>query len=183
MNKTIRVVLALAFLVAIVAVGMNGTAWADKLGAGNQAPAAAGNPAVGALVQPPAGTVETTGGGGRAPSKEGTGPAGPQPIVIGSIATVLGLEGGGDVTVELFEGDLPGDLPGYVEGTALVLTCDGDTFCGAEVCYKVGPDSTASAHYWDGAQWVEATTEVTDGLACMTIPAGIGQPVYTALSQ
>jgi len=172
MNKTIRIVVVFAFLAALVAIGLNGSVWAGKLNAASQAPAGA------PPVSRAPGTGETT-----EPSGGATGGA---PIIIGSVASVQPYAGC-TVYAVLFEDTLPAGFPAdttypgaLTKGTVIQLSSPGNNFCGAEVCYNVGPDSKEVAYYWDGSAW-QTGEAAKDGLSCVIVPPAAPSPTFTGL--
>jgi len=177
MNKTIRIFLAFAVFAAIVAIGLNGTAWASKLNVGVQAPAASaadqGLPA-GAR---PAGTVPVihplipiTGG---------------QLITVGSCATafVTTAPAGIVYTVSVVPADaLPQVLPGKLISCAIKIEAQPGPDMGAviQVCFPI-PPTTSGITYYYGPQWFKTTMPVSDGQSCVMVPAVTGSPAYSGL--
>ncbi|MFZ5878373.1 MAG: hypothetical protein ACOY0R_03290 [Chloroflexota bacterium] len=174
--KTLRILAILSLLAVVVLAGLNGTAWAGKLNASDPAPAAADS----ADLPRAEGTGRTT--------RTTTDPI-QKPIVVGSVALVQ-PQAGCQLYVTLLEDkeDFPIDFPAeetypgeLIEGAVIQLTCVGNRFCGATVCYNVGPDAKERAYYWDGTTWIQSTIEIKDGLACVYVPEDAPNPTFTAL--
>ncbi|MCJ7585647.1 MAG: hypothetical protein MUO30_12880, partial [Anaerolineales bacterium] len=171
MNKIIRIVVVVAFLIAIVALGMKGTAWAGKLITVNQSPAASGYDRVSNVGSRPQGSVTTpnliipvTGG---------------ELATIGSCATVLINSAPADVSyislvfvyppdqdgfLTYWDGtqwvkaksvlpftDLANVLPGTMMSCGIKAEATPINNLGAEVqvCFPIPPDQTGFAYYWD----------------------------------
>jgi hypothetical protein len=207
MNKIIRIVVVVAFLIAIVALGMKGTAWASKLGAGNQSPAASGQ-------QP---RPRLAGTGGESPLIIPV--TGGEVATIGSCATVLINSAPADVSyislvfvyppdqtgyLTYWDGtqwvraksvlpftDLANVLPGMMMSCGIKAEATPINNLGAEVqvCFPIPPDQTGFAYYWDSTLvvtatlegWVKTTLEAKDNLSCVNIPASAGNPAFAAL--
>jgi hypothetical protein len=211
MNKIIRIVVVLAFLIAIVALGMKGTAWAGKLGAGNQSPAASGYDQGSHVGSRQVGTVATTNliipitGG--------------QETTVGSCATVLINSAPADVSYISLVFVYPPDQNGFLtywDGTQWVRAKSVLPFtdlaevhpgtmmsCGikidatpidnlgaeVQVCFPIPPNQTGYAYYWDSTLvvtatlegWVKTTLEAKDNQSCVNIPASAGNPAFAAL--
>lgn len=174
--KTLRILAILALLAVVILAGLNGTAWAGKLSAEDPAPAAASS----ADLPRAEGTGHTT---------DTTNETAQKPIVVGSVALVQ-PQTGCQVYVTLLEEkeEFPADFPAegtypgeMTAGTSIQLTCTGARFCGATVCYNVGPDAKERAYYWDGQGWIQSNIEIKDGLACVYVPQDAPNPTFTAL--
>ncbi len=178
MSRLIRIVLVFACMAVIVAVGLNGAAWADKVQGDGQVAGAVGEAAV--AKQRPAGTVPTT------PQCIRTVLAGR--FTVGSVAEWI-LENVAQgmlyeaCVVKPYE--LPARLPGVPLTYPLQLIVHGDPHMTVEhtVCFPVPPGRIAEAYYWDGETetWVKAAEEPKDGKACVKVPADAQAPSYVGL--
>ena len=90
MSKAIRILVVFACMAVVVGVGLNGAAWADKLNAGEQAPAASALNQGVAAGSRPKGTVITT--------PECVKTLVPGKFTIGSIAEWIVESHGGSIT-------------------------------------------------------------------------------------
>jgi len=183
MNKIIRIVVVLTFLTVIVALGMKGTVWANKLGDGNQASAANG------LYQGLSAGVRLN----------GTVPGGNTNVTLeaGLTATV-----GRCAEVELDEfaptdirytasvsnnnnlsNDYPGDLDSCLIRIHAIPTDVKNLDADVEVCFPPNPPGqTGIVYYWDGTHWEETTTTVNeDGYSCGVVPEDAPSFTYTAM--
>jgi hypothetical protein len=180
MNKIPRVVVVLAFLLGIVALGMKGTVWANKLGDSNQAPAANGLDQGLSAGARPKGTVNT--GNPNVPLTVG------QTATVGSCATVKLISASPDfkytasaVNKNEFAKDYPGNLMSCLIKIKAVPA--NNKTLGAEllVCFPVAPTQTGFAYYWDGTQWMKTTLAVKDGQSCIDVPTSAPNPLYVAM--
>ena len=176
--KVLRFVFVLAFLVGFVAIGMNGTAWASKVGSSYQSPVANGNSQGLPVPARPQGTVNTT--GPVVPLTDG------QTITVGSSATVLvesGLAGVSYTGSVVADTDLPTGFKGNLLSSGIKIDASQGTTLGAPVTvsFPIPPGKTGFAYYWDGSQWVKTTLEVQDGQSSVVIPAGAPNPTFAAL--
>jgi hypothetical protein len=174
MNKTIRVVLAIVFLAGFVAIGMNGTAWADKLNTGNPSPM---EDVSGVALARPHGTVETT------PTCIKTNK--PGKFVIGSIATwvIQKVPDGGTYTACVAkEKDLPRRSSGHLLSSGIIIRMNtGNSFdIVQQICYPVVPGKDGYAYYWDGSNWIK-TDDVENGVACVVVPLVSPNPTYVGM--
>jgi len=173
MSKAIRVGLVLVALVAIVAIGMSGTVWADKLGASGQIQAKEGGKTYSQIR--PLGTV--IGG----------------PIVV----PVIPVTGSTTVSVGKFSVTLPSDMVGQAltELPSSISAPTGETIVpGTLVTFQLASGGTGNTTsdivfaypglasgqtiaYWNGTAWVTLTAGANGEY---TIPAGTPTPVYVA---
>ena len=182
MNKLIRIAAVSAFLLAILALGMKGTAWATKLGGVNQAPVANGsNPGL-PLEARPQGTVITN------PPIVPIIPVtdGGQGITVGSCATVLIPSPVANVRylgTTVNQSQLPTPLVGNLVSCGIQISAKFSGNLGAEtqVCFPIPPGKTGFAYYWDGTQWVKTTSPAQNNQSCVTVPVSAPNPVFTAL--
>ncbi len=182
MGQLTRIILVLACMAVVVGVGLNGTAWADKLNVGEQR-AGAGVAEQAALAKKrPKGSVPTT------PECIKTLLAGKR--TVGSVAEwILANVAHG----KLYEACVvkPYQLPAALPGKPLtypvqLIVHDDETMTVAHtVCFPIPPGRTGSAYYWDGLlnTWVKSTDDPADGKACVTIPAEVQAPAYAALCE
>lgn len=165
MNKTLRIILGVVILVALVAIGLGGTAWADKLGAGSQIQSKEG----GKSYTRPLGTVI----GGSTIN-------GPATATVGIFTVVIP----NNVTAQLLT-VLPSGISApagktLVPGSLLEFTLSngtGNTPADISFTYP-GLASGQTVSYWNGSAWVNLTP---DGNGNYTIPAGMATPVYLAV--
>ena len=182
MNKMLRMLLVLGFLAGIVAVGMRGTAWADRLGAAGVAPAAGG------LAQPvqPERPQGTTG-----PLTPPTGiiPVTGDALILGSCVDIRVQSVPTPPPANVYTGFvvpeevLPKELPGNLTSCAVKVEAKPGTTLAADVkvCWALSPTTAGDPYYWDGSKWVKIELVVTDNQACVIVPASAGNPAYTAL--
>ena len=176
MNKMIRVLLVLFFLVGFVAIGMNGTAWADKLNIGASPQVASEQ---GAAVERLEGTVDTT------PPFFQT--QQPGVFTIGSIATWTLDHVAGNIVYSASvttEQGLPKNVPSPLLTSPIKLMVEVGKTLGVveKVCFPVPPGKNGVANYWNGKAWVK--TDITkNNQACVTVPASALNPSYTVLSE
>ncbi len=159
MSKTLRIVLGLVALAALVAIGLSGTAWAGKLNAGTQPPVEAGlqaNPRQ-------AGTVV----GGAAVPGGGT-------ATVGKFTVTLPAGVTGAALTELPAGISAPAGKTAVPGTLAQFTGTGNTAADITFTYAdLASGQTVS--YWNGTAWVDLTAG-SDGK--YTIPSGTPMPIY-----
>jgi len=186
--KVLRFAFVLAFVIGFVVLGMNGTAWAGKLGSGYQSPAASGSGVGPGLVPRPLGTtnskknIQTI-----KPIIPNTG--GDQPTTVGSCATVLIESAPANVTYTASvvpEKDLAKVLPGKLRscGIKITATSSKNLDARAQVCFPILPGKAVfGGYYWDGTKWVETTLDkVTDSRqSCVDIPTTVANLTYAAL--
>ena len=159
MNK--RVLIAIVVVLAVVLMAQTG-AWAGKLQAGSEAPAAAPENA-----------------GVRPAGSSGYQPSGPNSGYIGPVVP----SGPTEKTFNLV--DYTDDLPtapaaDASEGAVFLEGTESGTGTTLSIAYTVEVELGADGGtvlYWSGSAWVELT--VTDNE--VTIPAGAPNPVYLAL--
>ena len=186
MNKFIRIAAVLAFLLAIVALGMQGTAWASKLGDNNPAPAANVPDQGLSVVSRPAGTVTT--GNTNVPLIVG------QNVAVGSCAMVLLNSGATNVQYtasavdeSAFSLAFPGNgFPSRLESCLITITgtpvpSDKKLDATLQVCFPIAPTENGFAYYWDGTQWVKTTLAAKNLQSCIDIPTTVPDPLYTAM--
>lgn len=179
MSKVIRILVVFACMAVVVGVGLNGAAWADKLNVGEQAPAARALGQVMPAGSRPKGTVDTT------PPCVVT--KAPGSFTVASVATWLLNQVGGGIVYKACVTNgkaLPANMPGALLTNPIKLTVAKGATLGVEekVCFPVPPGKDASAYYWDGKTWVK-TEDVTNGQACVTVPASAPSPTYAGLFQ
>lgn len=173
MNRTVRILLAIAFFFAIVVAGVGAPAWAARLNAGVASPDSGLNQSS-LLVRRPQGTVNTS------PICIQTILAGR--FTVGSIGTWIlpNVAGGKIYTACVVK---PIDLPTRVLGTTLtypikLVVSSGDTLGVDErVCFPVAPGQIGAAYYWDSKGWVK-TEAIQGGQACVTVPLSAPNPSY-----
>jgi len=149
-----RILIAIALIIGLVLIAQTG-AWAGKLAAGSEAPAAA----LGEAGARPKGTDS---------DYVPTGPNSGAPYVPPA------------VDLEWTMTDYTGDVPEGAPDGATFKECTesgedaGDTLTEAHVIEVKGASAVS---YWNGSEWVELA--VTDGK--VTVPAGAPNPVILAL--
>jgi hypothetical protein len=176
MNKMIRVLFVLFFLAIFVAIGMNGTAWADKLKGDNASPAENG---VGVALPRPHGTVNSS------PTCIKTNK--PGKFLVGSVANwkIEKIPSGNSYSACVAkERDLPRKTPGHLLSSPIKLAMvSGNTFdIVQQICFPVVPGSDGSALYWDGKTWIK-TEDAKDGQACVTAPLVSPNPTYVGFGE
>ena len=166
MNKTLRIILGVVILVALVAIGLGGTAWADKLSAGSQIQAKEG----GKIYSPsrPLGTVS----GGSTINGPATATVGLFTVVIpdNTIVQLLTVLPSG-ISAPAGKTLVPGSLMEFTLSNGT-----GNTPADISFTYP-GLVSGQTIAYWNGSAWVNLTP---DGNGNYTIPAGMATPVYLA---
>ncbi len=191
MGKVMRVLIVIAGLAIIVVLGMQGVAWAEKLGIGGPAPAAGasvqGLPVIGApqAVEPaaarPMGTVITV------PTVVDIVPG--SLVIVGNCATAF--------TVSIPEGitftatvvdptELPANLPGALLSCGIRVDAKPvSTTLGAEIelCFPIPPTKTALAYDHDVEQWVKTAEAVSNGQSCVKLAVDNPNPTFAALFQ
>jgi hypothetical protein len=189
MGKAIRIVLVLLGLAAIVLIGVQGAAWAHKLGIGGPAIAAGasvqGMPAA-ELSQPvlpaaarPQGTVIT------APTVVAITPG--SLVIVGNCATAFTASAPAGVTFTATVVDstaLPGPFPGTLLSCGIRIDAKPVTIAlltEIEVCFPIPPTKTALAQHHDQTQWLKTTEEIKNGQSCVTLPVNDPNPTFTAL--
>jgi len=180
MNKIIRIMLVLAFLIVLVALGMRGTAWASKLGSENQSPAANRLDQGLSAAARPKGTVHT--GNPNVTLTVG------QTVTVGSCATVELKSAPPDIKYTAST-ESKNNLSKYYPGNLIsclikihAIPADNKSL-GAElqVCFPILPPETGFTYYWDGTQWVKTTPVVKEGYSCINVPTSAPNPLYTAM--
>lgn len=161
MSKTLRITLGLVVLVALVAIGLSGTAWADKLNVGTQAPVKSG-------LQAPVRQAGTVVGGAAVP---GGGTA-----TVGEFIVTLPAGVTGAALTELPSGISAPAGKTVVPGTLVQFTGTGNTPADITFTYA-GLASGQTVSYWNGTAWVDLTAGA-DGK--YTIPSGTPLPIYVA---
>jgi hypothetical protein len=181
MGKIIRVLIVIAGLVIVGVLGMQGVAWAARLGIGGPAPAA-GAPVLGLpAAARPQGTVITV------PTVVEITPG--ALVIIGNCATAFTASvpaGVGYTATVVDQTELPLEFPGNllscgvrIDATPISPFLDTEI----QVCFPIPPTKTASAYQHDITQWVKTTQEVSNGQSCVTIPVLDPNPTFTALFQ
>ena len=202
MNTWIRIVVVLVSMTVVIAVGLKGPAWAEKLQTGEQVPTV-GSPTQGSSdpdplqtgeqVPPAAGSLaQVSPEAGRPLGTVITTPTCVQSLVPGSFAVgsvadwVLDNVAGGQVYEACVAeaSDLPAQTPAVLLTPPIKLTeLTGAAFGVTQrVCFPVPPGQNASAFYWDGHVWVQ-TEDAKDGKACVTVAAEAPVPTFVALGQ
>jgi len=176
MNKMIRVPFVLFFLAGFVALGMNGTAWADKLKIGASSQVVSGQGVALARLE---GTVETT------PIFIGT--QQPGIFTVGSFATWILDQVAGNIVYTasvVNEQELPKNLPGPLLASPIKLTVEYGKTLGVveKVCFPVPPGKNGVAQHWNGKAWVK-TENAKVGQACVTTPVAAPNPTYAVLTE
>ncbi len=189
MGKVLRIVLVLVGLAGLTVIGIQGAAWADRLGIGGPAIAAGasvqGMPAA-ALSQPvlpaaarPQGTVITV------PTVVDIVPG--SLVIVGNCATAFTTSAPAGVTFTATVVDstaLPGPFPGTLLSCGVridakpVITA---LLAEIEVCFPIPPTKTALAQHHDQTQWLKTTEEIKNGQSCVTLPVNDPNPTFTAL--
>ncbi len=174
MGKVVRILIALVCIAVVAALGMQGTAWADRLALGGQAAAQQGLPA-GAR---PQGTVPTT------PMVTiATG----QRAAVGGCATVFmssAPQGAVYTATVVDKGALPTGHPGNLLSCGVRIDASpASATLGAEVevCFAIPPGKNALAHHHDGKNWVASSAAASGGQSCVKHPATNPNPSYSAL--
>lgn len=180
MNKIMRIVVVLTFLLVIIALGMQGTAWANNLGNSNPAQAANGFDQGFAARKRPGGTVTT--GNPNVPLTVG------QRVTVASCATVLLKNGSADLQYTAsatnrndFSKDYPGNLVSCVIMVRAVPANNKTTGGDLQVCFPIVPTQTGFAYYWDGTKWVKTILAVSNGHSCIDVPNTAPNPVFVAM--
>lgn len=176
MNKIIRVLLVLFFLVGFVAIGMNGPAWADKLNIGASPQVASEQ---GTALERLEGTVDTT------PPFFQT--QQPGVFTIGSIATWFLDQVAGNIVYSASvttEQGLPKNVPGPLLTSPIKLMVEVGKTLGVveKVCFPVPPGKNGVAQYWNGKAWLK-TENAKGGQACATFPSNSPNPSYAILTE
>lgn len=180
MGKFIRVILVVVALVVMVAIGMRGTAWADRLTPGSVEPAGLhlqNQPAA----SRPQGTVIT------GPTVVAVTPG--QRVAVGSCATVFTATAPAGVTFTATVVDattLPGAFPGALVGCGIridAMPVSGTLGAEVEVCFPVGPTITAFGHHYDGTNWLKTAEALASGQSCVKVPLNDPNPSFAALFQ
>jgi hypothetical protein len=170
MNKFTRILFVMACLAAMIALGLQGTAWASKLSTGNPAPIAKGLKQEVLIPYRPDGTVVTPGTPVTVP---GTYTAGVYPTVV--------LPPG--VTLQLLTTLPPGiSAPAgktIVPGSLLEFgTASGTGNIPVAISVTLPTLATGqTVAFWNGSAWVNLTP--VNGI--VTIPAGTPAPVVLAI--
>lgn len=183
MKKILRLVFVLAFIAIFVALGTNGTTWASKLNAGNQAPALS--------------VPDNDLAGRKRP--DGTGGYKNHPVIpitgghqftVGSCATIFidNAPNGVNYTASVVpENDLAKELPGHLKSCGIKIEAIPSQYLGtkAKVCFPVLLSKNVYGYYWNGAKWMKTTAsydEAKDGRnSCVDIPKDSGNLTFAAL--
>jgi len=179
MNTKLRILLALALFAGIVAVGVSGTAWADKLNVGAGAPVSSAQGAGQSIDSRPAGTVQTNPHIFKIPVR--------QKVTVGSCTTVSISSAPANVryTASVVSSSaLHMDLPGKLVSCVVKIVATPATASigtDVQVCFPVGPTQAAYAYFYDGSNWNKTTVALKDSQSCVTVPAKTGSPVFSAL--
>ena len=175
MNKTLRIILGVVVLVALVAIGLGGTAWADKLEAGNPILASTGfqpQPRLDGTVK---GTskvspvVPTTG------CQSGT-------LSVGKLTATVPCNAAGQVLTQL-PATIANPSGTIMTSTLVEITFPaGVTTTPADITLIYNPALTSGQRvvYWNGSSWETLTP---DGSGKYTIEAGEPTPCYIAVIQ
>jgi hypothetical protein len=178
MSRIIRVVVVLVFLAGVVALGMQGNAWADRLNPSAPARSASGPQAAPPVAVRPAGTVNII--TGLIPITGG-------PVTVGNCATVwvkappAGVSYNASVVPE---SELPLELPGKLVTCAIKVEAVTSTDLGSEtlVCWPLLPAQSGFAYYYDGSTWVKTTSQTSDNQVCANVVPGTApNPAYSAV--
>jgi hypothetical protein len=176
MSKAVRVGLVLVALVAIVAIGMSGTVWADKLGASSQIQAKEGGKIY--SQSRPLGTVK--GGSIVVPVIPVTGGCTPPVASVGKLSVTIPCDMTGQALTELPSSISAPTGKTIVPGTLATLQLasggTGNTTSVIVFAYP-GLASGQTIAYWNGTAWVTLTAGANGEY---TIPAGTPTPVYVA---
>ena len=176
MSKALRVGLVLVALVAIVAIGMSGTVWADKLGASSQIQAKEGGKIY--SQSRPLGTVE--GGSVVVPVVPVIPVTDSATVSVGKLSVTLPTDMVGQALTELPSSISAPTGKTIVPGTLVMLQLasggTGNTTSDIAFAYP-GLASGQTIAYWNGAAWVTLTAGANGEY---TIPAGTPTPVYVA---
>ncbi len=191
MGKTIRILAVIAGILLIVALAMQGTAWADRLGlkpsTGAQEAAILGAPPADApqQVQPaearPQGTVITV------PVVVEIVPG--SMVIVGNCATAFTVTAPLGVTFTASVVDqpaLPPNLPGNLLSCGIRVDAKPvSATLGTEIqlCFPIPPTKTALAYGHDTQQWVQTTEPVSSGQSCVKLPVDGPNPSFAALFQ
>lgn len=199
MGKGIRIVLVLVGLAVIGVLGMQGVAWAQRLGIGGLAPAVGASvqglpaaslpqqalptanvPAPGPLAESrPQGTVITV------PTVVDIIPG--QMAIVGNCGTAFTTSAPAGVTYTATVVDsttLPGPLPGTLLSCGVRIDAKPAItalLTEMEVCFPIPPTKTALAQHHNQTQWLKTTEEIKNGQSCVTLPVDDPNPTFTAL--
>jgi len=173
MSKALRVGLVLVALGAIVAIGLSGTVWADKLGASSQIQAKEGGKIF--SQSRPLGTV--IGGSVVVPVIPVTASTTES---VGKLSVTLPTDMVGQALTELPSNISAPTGKTIVPGTLVMLQLasggTGNTTSDVAFAYP-GLASGQTIAYWNGTAWVTLTAAANGEY---TIPAGTPTPVYVA---
>ena len=179
MSRIIRVVVVLVFLAGVVALGMQGNAWADRLNANAPARSASGPQAdLPAALPRPVGSVVTT--TGLIPLTGG-------PVTVGNCATVwvkAPPAGVSYMASVVPESELPLELPGKLVTCAIKVEAVTNTDLGSEtlVCWPLLPAQSGFAYYYDGSDWLKTASQTSEDQVCANVVPGTApNPAYTAV--
>ena len=177
MNKMLRIILGVVVLVALVAIGLGGTAWADKLNVGTQQASTGGSQNL-TMNSRPHGTVS---GYKSTTNATGSGTGGGC-----SSASLSENVGGNEVQNAIGPCGLTAALMTALPNT-VKTNPSGTMMPGTLIEFSTGPltftyspalPSGKSVEYWNGTAWVTLTP---DGTGQYTIPAGAPTPIYVVV--
>jgi len=178
MSRMIRIVVVLVFLAGVVALGMQGNAWADRLSTSAPARSASGPQADPPAAGRPAGTVVTN--TGLIPLTGG-------PVTVGNCATVwvkFPPAGVSYMASVVPESELPLELPGKLVTCAIKVEAVTSTDLGSEtlVCWPLLPAESGFAYYFDGSDWLKTASQTSDSQVCANVVPGTApNPAYAAV--
>ena len=178
MSRMIRIVVVLVFLAGVVALGMQGNAWADRLSTSVPALSASGPQADPPAAFRPAGTVNTI--TGLIPITGG-------PVTVGNCATVwvkFPPAGVSYFASVVPESELPLELPGKLVTCAIKIEAVTNADLGSEtlVCWPLLPAQSGFAYYYDGSDWQKTVSQTSEDQVCANVVPGTApNPAYSAV--
>ena len=178
MTRIIRAVVVLVFLAAVVALGIQGNVWADKLIANAPARSASGPHADTEPAARPAGSVNTF---------TGLIPITGAPITVGNCATVwvkFPPAGVSYYASVVPESELPLELPGKLVSCAIKVEAVTNTDLGSEtlVCWPLLPLQSGFAYYYGDSDWLKTASQISEGQVCANVvPSTAPNPAYAAV--
>jgi hypothetical protein len=176
MSRMIRIVVVLVFLAGVVALGMQGNAWANRLSTTAPARSASGPQA--APAARPLGSVVTT--TGLIPLTGG-------PVTVGNCATVwvkVPPSGVSYLASVVPESELPLELPGKLVSCAIKVEAVTNADLGSEtlVCWPLLPEQSGFAYYFDGSDWLKTASQTSENQVCANVvPGNAPNPAYAAV--
>ncbi len=199
MSKAIRFLVVLAGFAIIAVIGIQGPAWASRLGIGGPAASVGTSAQTLTIVAAPAQDQLAVGapdlGLPEAPRPQGTVPLPPPTVtitpgskaIVGSCATAFMTSAPEGVVYTATVVDqtlLPGPFPGTLAGCGIRIDAQPiSATLGAEiqVCFPIPPTKTALAYHHDLQQWVKTAAQVQNGESCVMVPVGDPNPAFSAL--